>query len=185
MNMANAQDGTSYLLLAAHQMVLVNVVLPALAVVTAITFGARLLHLLSRGKKLEAGSTGLIAAFACLGIVVGILTGSSRTPVVGSLLPALLTLLGASLAYLFGKESLAVWRPAIPYCLIALMLAALYGIFMGGTIRDAWEENAHAQHAADLYYERVILEVAKQKNLDDLKKAQMQNAERGANPSAP
>lgn len=163
------ENPVQYAVLASHRMVLLDVFLPALVVVAVITLLVRLPPMLSRKQSLAPGSTGLIAAFACLGLVIGILTGASMTPVVGSLLPALLTLLGALLAYMFGKESLAVWRPAIPYCLIALMLSALYGIFMGGTIRDTWQRNADIQHAADLYYEKVDLEVAKQIRLDRLK----------------
>jgi len=163
------ENPVQYAVLASHRMVLLDVFLPALVVVGIITLLVRLPTMLSKGQSLAPGSTGLIGAFACLGLVIGILTGASMTPVVGSLLPALLTLLGALLAYMFGKESLAVWRPAIPYCLIALMLSALYGIFMGGTIRDTWQRNADIQHAADLYYEKVDLEVARQIRLDRLK----------------
>jgi predicted neutral ceramidase superfamily lipid hydrolase len=163
------ENPVQYAVLASHRMVLLDVFLPALVVVAVITLLVRLPAILSRESSLAPGSTGLIAAFACLGLVIGILTGASMTPVVGSLLPALLTLLGALLAYMFGKESLADWRPAIPYCLIALMLSALYGIFMGGTIRGTEQRNADTQHAADLYYEKVDLEVARQKRLDSLK----------------
>lgn len=152
-------------------MILLDIFLPALAVIGCITLFARLLPIPLKEARLAPGSTGLIGAFSCLGMVIGILTGTSMTPVVGSLLPALLTLLGAMLAYMFGKESLAVWRPAVPYCLIVLMLSALYGIFMGGTIRDTWQRNADIKRASDLYYEKVILEAAKQKNLDELKQA--------------
>lgn len=163
------ENPEQYAVLASHRMVLLDVFLPALVVVAVITLLVRLPAMLSKEQSLAPGSTGLIAAFACLGLVIGILTGASMTPVVGSLLPALLTLLGALLAYMFGKESLAVWRPAIPYCLIALMLSALYGIFMGGTIRGTEQRNADTQHAADLYYEKVDLEVARQIGLDRLK----------------
>lgn len=168
MNKTESQDLVQYAVIDSHRAVLLDVFLPALVVVGVITLLVRLLPMLSRGQGLASGSTGLIGAFTCLGVVIGILTGASITPVVGSLLPALLTLLGAMLAYMFGKESLAIWRPTVPYCLVALMLAALYGTFMGGTIRDTWQRNADTKRAADLYYEKVDLEVAKQKRLDDL-----------------
>lgn len=169
MSAIESQDFVQYAVIGSHRMILLNVFLPALAVVGIITLLVRLLPMLSRGQSLAPGSTGLIGAFSCLGLVIGILTGASMTPVVGSLLPALLTLLGALLAYMFGKESLAIWRPTVPYCLIVLMLSALYGIFMGGTIRETWQRNADIKRAADLYYEKVTLEVAKQKGLDSSK----------------
>lgn len=170
MNENTPQDFVQYAVLESHRTVLLDVFLPALIVVGMITFFVRVVAILPRGQNLTQGSTGLIGAFTCLGLVIGILTGASRTPVVGSLLPALLTLLGALLAYMFGKESLLTWRPTVPYCLIALMLSALYGIFMGGSIREASQEGADANHAEALYYEKVDLEIAKQKRLDDLKK---------------
>lgn len=40
---------------------------------------------------------------------------------------------------------------------------------MGGTIRETWQRNADIKRAADLYYEKVTLEVAKQKGLDSSK----------------
>lgn len=166
------ENPVQYAVLASHRMILLDVFLPALVVVAIITLLVRLPTMLSKGSSLAPGSTCLIGAFTCLGLVIGILTGASMTPVVGSLLPALLTLLGALLAYMFGKESLADWRLTVPLCLIALMLSALYGIFMGGTIRDTWQRNADIKRAADLYYKKVDLEVAKQKRLDSLKESQ-------------
>jgi|GEM_PF-4719600 len=163
-----------YAVFESHRMVWLDIFLPSLIIMGIITLLVRLVARLSKTQDIASGSTGLIGAFSCLGLVIGILTGVSLTPVVASLLPALLTLLGALLAYMFGKESLAIWRPTVPYCLIALMLSALYGIFMGGTIRENWQKNADIKHAHALYYEKVELEVAKQKNLDDLKAATAQ-----------
>lgn len=169
MSEAEPQGFEQYAVIESHRAVLLDVFLPALAVIGVITLLVRLLPVLTRGQGMASGSTGLIGAFSCLGLVIGILTGASITPVVASLLPALLTLLGALLAYMFGKESLAIWRPTVPYCLIALMLSALYGTFMGGTIRDTWQSNADTKRAEALYYEKVQLEVAKQMGLDRLK----------------
>jgi hypothetical protein len=163
------EEFVQYAVFESHRMVWLNIFLPSLVVMGIITFLVRLLARLSKAQDIASGSTGLIGAFSCLGLVIGILTGVSLTPVVANLLPALLTLLGALLAYMFGKESLVIWRPTVPYCLIALMLSALYGIFMGGTIRETWQENAEIKQAKALYYEKVELEVAKQKNLDALK----------------
>lgn len=77
----------------------------------------------------------LIFGFTALGGMVGIATGASLTPVVGTVLPAFLTFVSGVLVYLFGRESLSEWRHAIPFCLIGLLLASLYMSFVGTGIR--------------------------------------------------
>lgn len=77
----------------------------------------------------------LIVAFISLGGAVGVMAGSSKTPVLGTFLPAFLTFITAILGYLFGKESLLEWRPVIPFCLFGLLLSSVLNMYFGTVIK--------------------------------------------------
>jgi hypothetical protein len=115
------------------------------------------------------GWQSVIYAFALLGGLVGILVGASKTPVVGTILPAILTFVTALLAYLFGKENLAQWRPVIPFCIIVMLITALYGSFMGSSMRKQHDDAEREYKEWLSHYEKVELEVAKNAYLRALK----------------
>src|SRR2546422_1039863 len=83
-----------------------------------------------------------IVLLALLGAVCGICIGSSRTAVVGTVLPALLTLMTALCGYAFTKEGLKEMRPVLPLGLLALLLSSLYCAFVGSKIRFINEQYA-------------------------------------------
>ncbi len=87
-------------------------------------------------KKAKNEQVFFLLGFAYLGGMLGITTGSSETPVLGTLLPALLTFITGLLAYLFNHEKTAEFKPLIPLSLICLMVSSVFSVFVGTTIRS-------------------------------------------------
>lgn len=120
------------------------------------------------GKLHVEGQGVLIASFAVLGGILGVSVGASRSPELGAILPALLTVITFLLGYLFSREHLSEWRPIIPYCILVLLLNSFYGLFVGSTIRGKHENFVREHQKRLLYYEKVELEVEKAKQLKQL-----------------
>jgi hypothetical protein len=94
-----------------------------------------------------------------LGVVVGIFSGASTTPVVGDVLPALLTFVSAVLAYLFAKDALREYRDAIPAALINLLVTAVIAAFFGTAIRADKEDFERKYKHWALEQEKVDFEI--------------------------
>lgn len=140
--------------------VLLTVVAPiaaTVAVIVLLLYGS--LRFLSRSR--QPGQGPLLVAFGFLGGIIGASIGASLTPVVGTVLPAIITFIAGILAYLFGKDSLEMWRPVIPYCVTALSVSALVSSFYGGTVRRDYQEYERNHERWRLHYEKVQLEVAR------------------------
>lgn len=120
------------------------------------------------GKLNIEGQGVLIAAFAVLGGILGVTVGASRSPELGAILPALLTVITFLLGYLFSREHLSEWRPVIPYCILVLLINSFYGLFLGSAIRGKHEDFEKEYQKRLLYYENVELEVEKAKKLKEL-----------------
>jgi len=112
-------------------------------------------------KKGPRGIWLFIVVFGLLGGIVGICTGASRQPVVGVVLPAILTLMTVVFGYAFTREALVEMRPVIPFSLVAMLLAAAYCAFLGSKIRFENEKFAAESQNKFLRFERVDLEVEK------------------------
>jgi len=80
----------------------------------------------------------LIVGFVALGAMVGITTGASKTPVLGTFLPAFLTFISGILGYLFSKESLSDWRKVIPFCMAGMLSASVLNAFVGTAIKGEY-----------------------------------------------
>ena len=106
-------------------------------------------------------ATLFIIVLGLLGGVVGICTGASRVPVVGSVLPAFLTFMTAFCGYAFTKEGLAKMRHVIPYSLTAMLISSVYFSFVGSKIRFETETFTRLDQRDLLRYERVDLEIEK------------------------
>lgn len=129
------------------------------------------------------GQTALITAFTCLGGILGVIAGASRTPSIGVILPALLTIITILLGYWSGKEGLSEWRPIIPYCIIVLMLSAFYGLFAGATIRMENEQYEKAYEKRMLLYKEVELPLLKAKKLFEIENQKVNEKAKGNNKS--
>ena len=73
-----------------------------------------------------------------VGYVSGFLGGLSRAGVMGNLLPALLSLLGAILVYVFGSD--VKHARIISYCVCVFVLSTFYGAQNGAYIRSNEQE---------------------------------------------
>lgn len=80
-----------------------------------------------------------IFAFGIMGGLIGHAIGASRIPVVGIVLPAVLTLISGLLIYIFGKDTLKLWRLVVPYCIMVLCFNAWIGLFIGAQMRGKTE----------------------------------------------
>jgi hypothetical protein len=148
--------------LADHRDILQLVVLPV-SICTLITSLPLTIWFLVRKRTDSAAKAHwpFILTFALLGAVSGICTGSSRTPVVGTVLPALLSFMTALCGYAFTKDSLKDMRPVLPFGLLALLLSAMYCAFVGSKLRFLNEVFATGVQKDMLKYERVELEIHK------------------------
>ena len=77
-------------------------------------------------------------AFSLLGSVTGVLAGFSRQPVIGAVLPAVLSLVGALALYLVGQDSGN--RALVSCAVIALSITLWIGANWGARMRDDSEQ---------------------------------------------
>jgi hypothetical protein len=70
----------------------------------------------------------------CIGYIAGYLTGISRSPAVGSIVPAVLVLIGGLNIYFFGIDSKN--RVLVGYCIFVFSLTFFYGVWGGVVDRE-------------------------------------------------
>jgi hypothetical protein len=138
---------------------LTKILIPWLAVVALLTLISIIAYRLVI-KKRTRDAYGLITSFVAIGALLGITAGASKSPVIGTFLPALITLITAVVGYLFTRDSLEKWRPVIPFCLIGMMMASVVNMFAGTSLTEMHRSYERA-------YEVWLLE---QKMLIDLQK---------------
>ena len=80
----------------------------------------------------------LLAAFSMLGLVAGYLTGFSRSPAVGAVLPAVLSLVGGLAVFLIGKDPSV--RVAVSLSVLIFATGLLLGATWGAVMRQAAED---------------------------------------------
>jgi predicted neutral ceramidase superfamily lipid hydrolase len=119
-------------------------------------------------KRPVQGSLSLIVAFAAVGVTSGMAAGNSREPIVGAMLPAMLTLVSGLFVYIFSKEGLANWRPVIPFCVAVVAVGGLVGLSLGSTVRSRFDTFERDYAKALLRYEHVELEAEKARYLAEL-----------------
>jgi hypothetical protein len=95
-----------------------------------------LLAIRPRSDRAEFGI--LLLAFTMLGIVTGYLTGFSRQPAVGAVLPAALSFVGGLAVFLIGKESTN--RTLVGACVFGFSLSLALGTGWGSVMRTYSEE---------------------------------------------
>lgn len=71
--------------------------------------------------------------YAMMGAVIGAAMGLSETPVVGTILPAVLTLVAGFSAYLFAKSP--DQKPLVGVLIVSLCLMTITGIYVGASLR--------------------------------------------------
>lgn len=90
-------------------------------------------------KVRHRGSYASVYAFGALGGFLGYAIASSREPVAGIVLPALLTFITGLLGYLFSRDNLKTWRAVVPFCISALILNTFLGTLPGSILRKQHE----------------------------------------------
>lgn len=114
----------------------------------------------------------LIFGFVALGAMVGITAGASKTPVLGTFLPALLTFTSGLLGYLFSRDSLIEWRKVLPFCMAGMLAASVLNAFSGTAIKGEYQR-------FEREYEVWLLE--KKNALEVQKEILLQKAKSGRN----
>lgn len=78
--------------------------------------------------------------FSVFGAVVGFLTGASREPVVGTVLPILITTVVTYISYLTTKTITEKYLKILPYCILVLLISALLSALFGMNFRMELEK---------------------------------------------
>ena len=79
---------------------------------------------------------GVLVALAFIGIITGYMTGLSQAPVVGAVLPSVLTVIGGLVLFIVTRESSSDFRTLTAASVIALMLNLLLGSLWGSLSRE-------------------------------------------------
>jgi hypothetical protein len=107
-------------------------------------------------------------SFSILGIVTGYMTGMSREPAIGAVLPAVLSLVGGLTVYVISKE--AATRKIIIPSLIALSGSIIIGALWGATERSLGEQYATWVEEQKSSYESLIMEADKEWRIRDYRR---------------
>jgi hypothetical protein len=93
-----------------------------------------------------------------LGFTVGFLIGVSRSPAIGTVIPAVLTLIGGLGIYVFGTENR--FKVIVGYSVVVLVGTLLYGVERGAFDRESTRE-----HRLNVIFEEEARLRAQRKNL--------------------
>ncbi|MGD9851837.1 MAG: hypothetical protein AB7T38_11260 [Nitrospirales bacterium] len=85
----------------------------------------------------------VLLAFAMLGIVTGYLTGFSRTPAIGAVVPAVLSLMGGLVVFLIGKNVES--RSMICWAIFVFSFTLLVGSGWGAVMRGVHDNELMRQ----------------------------------------
>jgi hypothetical protein len=117
-----------------------------------------------------------LAAFTLLGFVVGYLTGSSREAAVGTVVPAVLTLIGGAAAYIVDTKGVQA-RAAVPGILVCFTIALLLGSMVGLRLRVEYLDEVEQpdrlrQRDLALEFNKRAIEIQRLENYIDVLKLQ-------------
>lgn len=103
----------------------------------------------------------VIFSMALLGMTAGQLTGQSREPAVGAVIPAVLTFIGGLLIYIITTKN-EKFQSLVSITIISFSLTLLVGTFWGSQLRHEFEVNSRNQQAM-LYNEYILQQVRLEK----------------------
>jgi len=103
----------------------------------------------------------LSLAFSAIGAVTGLFMGGSRDSVVGTVVPAFLTVVSGLATYQFAARGRTYesWRTILPVAIACMFLAAVAGATFGASMRKQQEQAQRRYAEWLLRYERVTLPV--------------------------
>ena len=120
----------------------------AVIILTALFFG------IVRPKEGRRELVLVLAAFSMLGLVTGYLTGFSRSPAVGAVLPAVLSLVGGMAIFMMGKD--AANRMIVSLSVLIFSISLVIGTGWGSTMRQTAEDYATSEAVLK---QRALIEV--------------------------
>ena len=110
--------------------------------VTAIVLTA-LFFSIVRPKEGKRDIALMLAAFSMLGVVTGYLTGFSRSPAIGAVLPAVLSLVAGLAVFLMGRDASS--RTIVALCVLIFSIGLPLGTGWGALMRDTAEDYAMSE----------------------------------------
>jgi uncharacterized membrane protein len=136
-------------IITAHTVLTVALISFVLAVIFALfAVGTEMLFLGRRTESLLAGVMLLLRTWvqlfgftfpaSLIGYISGYLATMNRTSAIGTILPAVLALIGGLNIYIFGTENR--YRYVITYCVSVFTVMLFYGTQYGGYMREAGRE---------------------------------------------
>ena len=114
-----------------------DLAVPTFTIIAAVTLLACLL-MWAANRAIHRHQIGLIGAFAIIGGCPGLIAGYSQQEIAGAFLSGLITIVAALGTYALGKESLAIYRPAIPFVIAATAFTAVGGFAAGSYAKKRW-----------------------------------------------
>lgn len=113
-----------------------------------------------------------LLAFCLVGVIPGVIAGYSQEAISGAFLSATVGIVSALLSYAFAKETSDVWRPVIPFAIMATLMGALAGYSAGRVERFKWVQFDQASADRRAFNDQVTVPVERQRQLDNLKRLQ-------------
>lgn len=102
---------------------------------------------------------GVSILFALLGMTFGFLSGNSRDPVIGDVLPSIITFITALTGYLISREKTStIWRKCMPIGLAAMLVAILSGVVIGSQMRRDLEYHNEVREIAFDQYRKFAID---------------------------
>lgn len=80
----------------------------------------------------------ILALFSIFGGLVGFFTGASREPVVGTVLPVIISTVVTYIGYLASKQLNEEQKKLVPFCVIVFLLATWIATLYGMSLRLDW-----------------------------------------------
>ena len=125
---------------------------------------------------------GVSILFALLGMTFGFLSGNSRDPVIGDVLPSIITFITALVGYFISREKTStIWRKCMPVGLAAMLIAILTGVVIGSQMRRDLEYHNEVREIAFDQYRKFAIDFC----YDLAKEKKKELAKTYADPSIP
>jgi hypothetical protein len=137
----------------------------------AVPLLSSLLICFALGKKPYLQPLGVVFALSLIGVVTGQITGLSRVAAVGTVMPAVLGLLGGVMLYLIGTKGERL-QATVVMAVIGLTSNLLIGVYWGATSRALSETEALAKRSVaeeNARYAAAVQKLLNDRDYDKLK----------------
>lgn len=138
--------------------------------ISLVVFAILVMLYLTLFRRIDRQHIPFLMAFCFIGAIPGIIAGYSQQAIAGTFLTATVGIVTALLSYLFAKDSLADWRPVVPFAIIATVTCALAGFSAGGISKKKWIEYDELNKDRRVELEQVWIPVERERQLLNLRK---------------